>query len=148
MEQVDVVVTPCGPRMSQVQKDEEWKPSVWSGRGGGRRHLSRIERISACWSFVCLREVGCPFKGKHVSNDCEAHPVVFEESVKLQVAWKTSEKEQTAAAGERAGATRCLRAAMMKMVDWRESPRPGVAVSAPSSIVVFLRQAVGPCPSE
>ena len=27
----------------------------------------------------------CPFKGKHVLNDCAGHCVVFEESVKFKV---------------------------------------------------------------
>ena len=32
--------------------------------------------------------VNCPFKGQHVLNDRAGHPVVFDESVKLQVTQK------------------------------------------------------------
>ena len=95
----DVVVTPCRPRMSEVQS---LKREICSGGSRERRRqrgLPRSERISVCWSSVCLKEVVVPesiagrlLNGKHVLNDCAGHSVVFEESVKLQVAWKHQRK--------------------------------------------------------
>ena len=63
---------------------------------------------------------GCSFKGKHVLNDRAAPPVVFEESVKLEVTWKHQRKSRLLPHQGQTGTTGSLMTAMMKMVDWRE----------------------------
>ena len=56
VEDVDVVVTPCRQRMSEVQKLKK----CGAEERRQQRGLPRSERISVCWSSVCLKEVVAP----------------------------------------------------------------------------------------
>ena len=127
-EAVNVVVTPCGPSMSQVQELKSETSSV----GGRAAATTRSVRQRAHFCLLVLfgtERGGRPgrstplvdrsLEGKQVRNDCEAHP------------W--SSEEQKGTPGERAKTTRGLMAAMMKVVDWRERRCRRPSSSSPPS---------------
>ena len=95
--QVDVIVFPCGPGMSQIQELKSETFGVGRESGGGDEICQETSTL-----LSDLKKVAVPGY-TYVGNDCGAHRMVFEESVKLEVAWKHQRKSRQLPQGSEQG---------------------------------------------
>ena len=103
--------------MGEVQELKRVICTVRREKSGGNEVCQEANALLPVEPLSVSPPVDCSFKGKHVPNDRAGHPVVFEESVKLQVAWKHQRSGSKLAPRGQAGTTGGL--ARTQTVDWQ-----------------------------